>query len=125
MINDPEDDYFIEDDDIENIIKEKSHAKNTQIIYNHIKNNNEDRVINVLKNIEEKNECNVLKFMDINNCIKDDYFNFSDKKLIITSTDKDKNDKFIPIDKNFRIHTMLDKNKFTSRMPRHALLAQW
>jgi hypothetical protein len=51
--------------------------------------------------------------MDINNCIKEDYFNFSDKKLKSNLYEIDKNDKFIPIDKNFRIHSMLDKNKFT------------
>ena len=45
LMNDDDEEFYPEEDDSENIIKEKAYAKNTQIIYNNIKNLEENREI--------------------------------------------------------------------------------
>jgi hypothetical protein len=55
----------------------------------------------------------VSKFIDMQQCLRENYFNFENKKVA-----DNKNllgNSFIPMDKNFRISKKLDKNQFTNK----------
>jgi hypothetical protein len=124
LINQDEEDTYCQpdEDDDDNIIKEKTHAKNTQIIY---KTDAVDPKINhFLKNQERgKDNFNVCKYIDVNNCIKEDYFNFENntsssfKEIIPPLVNTPKTQVSIkfsqPLDKNFRIHKQADKYRFS------------
>lgn len=144
-----------DEDDLE-LIREKSHAKNTRIIYNNVnKNGNmfnlnglvgasdiigEERILTTLKNLSKqqnsKENYNVSKYLDLQNCYKDDYYNFKfennekrDKEnhkhrkeslIIYNGNDFDsgnnlKKHTYIPFDKHFRISKKNDKNQFTKK----------
>lgn len=65
------------------------------------------------KEINETNdEYSISKYMDIANCLKEDYFNFKDLKsnsIVSLST------LYHPIDKYFRVNKKHDRNVFTKK----------
>jgi hypothetical protein len=60
---------------------------------------------------DKRDNFNVSKFMDVNNCIKEDYFNFENKEIKSQMSLK----LTTPLDKNFRIHKQSDKFKFSGK----------
>lgn len=61
---------------------------------------------------EIANEYSISKYLDLANCLKDDYFNFPEKKKTNTITQTKFNH---PIDKYFRVSKKYDKNVFSKK----------
>jgi hypothetical protein len=107
---------LMNDDDDETdteIIKEQNIVKNTKFM------NPKDAIRTsesiIFKNLTKPSadEFIISKFIDVQQCLKENYFNFDNKK--ITENLSPMNKTFIPMDKNFRISKKLDKNQFTNK----------
>jgi hypothetical protein len=105
-----------DDDETDNeIIKEQTIAKNTKFINPKDANNTKPSDTTIFKNLikPSADEFIISKFIDVQQCLKENYYNFDNRKITENISPMTKT--FIPMDKNFRISKKLDKNQFTNK----------
>jgi hypothetical protein len=105
LVNDDEDETDTE------IIKEQTRVKNTKFINPREITKSESVFKNFTKPSAE--EFIISKFFDVQQCVKENYFGFENKKINEISNPMVQS--FIPMDKNFRISKKLDKSQFTNK----------
>lgn len=117
-------DFQNEEQDFVDIIRDKGDVRNAKITYNNVTMPPISPIATDKLQLNKIfNNYNVSKFVDIDNCFRDNFYNFVDLNkpdsyaLIpapasaICSPRK----KFIPFDKNFKISKKIDKNHFSIR----------
>lgn len=93
------------------LIKKQTNEPNATTHYNNHPNKRNARTLDQQLN---KDNPNVNRFMDIHNCLKENFFNFeTENKKILTK--KSHNHFNIPFEKKFVINKRTDKNVFTIR----------
>lgn len=119
-------------------IKEKDHPRNTKIITHNYTtfHHKENKNLGIVKQApflnnqinpnssENVTTCNISKYMDIQQCLKENYFvnlfnaaqnNIGKKDIGVVCAIASTDNRFFPFDKYFRINKKFEKEKFTKK----------